>query len=296
MGQSGRLGNSRSHQIIMMEMTPNRRNNHGQLNPNHLHRMIGPTLASVSSIREIRRLSLSDKHRNTLLYHKKKFLDPSFHPDSWGGRRVWKFSLEQVAAISMIIWSRIIDEPTSTARDLLSVLHCAGYDVKRTWLLNLFKTWKWSWKRPVRQNIVRISRNLTQVHFFFVIWQNKFTTSNIQYYTNFMAWIVLQDPKRIKYLDEAHFVSIELHRRRAVGPIGERTFTIVRDVLEGNERCTVTLCTSVNRDCLYGHPCWGASLYGANTGTTFAHTIFELVNSRFLKAGDILILDNAKVT
>ncbi len=125
--------------------------------------------------------------------------------------------------------------------------------------------------------------------------QNKFSCVNIQRYVDWALWIVRQNPLKLKYIDECHFVSCQLHRRLAVGPVGERTFALLNDKLDGNERLTLTLCTSISRDASQ-HTCWAAATFENNTGSNFAHVIFQLISTGFLQQGDILVLDNARVS
>ena len=121
-----------------------------------------------------------------------------------------------------------------------------------------------------------------------------------------MLFMPTVDPRRVKYIDESHFVSADLYRSHAVGPIGERVMTVSNEALDGNQRLTMTLCTSLAGlgECLdHGvafeprhHPVWANVTYGGNTASNFAHTIFSMVESGFIAAGDIIILDNAKVS
>ena len=133
--------------------------------------------------------------------------------------------------------------------------------------------------------------------------QKKFSISNIQRYVDFMVFIPTVDPTKVKYLDECHFVSSELFRTRAIGPIGERVMTVSNEALDGNLRLTMTLCTSLaglTSDDMAPvgerhHPVWANVTYGGNTAVNFAHTIFEMVSAGYLCEGDVIILDNAKV-
>ena len=111
-----------------------------------------------------------------------------------------------------------------------------------------------------------------------------------------MLWILSVDPTRLKFVDETHFESARLHRRRALGPCNERVF-VYRNSLAptgSDERFTVTLITSINSthsSC----PCWSAVTYGPNDAVNFANILVEAVIDGYLQAGDVIVADNSKV-
>ena len=122
------------------------------------HHYLGPTLSSIPSLRILRKYRVTYKSRKTLSYWKRKEIDPHFHADSWGGFRWCKFDEVSTLTISLIVWSALKINPCQKVSELLGLLNSDPYvfGVKRTWLLNLFRSWNWSWKRPVFQNIVRL--------------------------------------------------------------------------------------------------------------------------------------------
>lgn len=86
-----------------------------------------------------------------------------------------------------------------------------------------------------------------------------------------MVYIPTVDPTKVKYIYECHFVSSELFRTRAIGPVGERVMTVSNEALDGNLRLTMTLCTSLagltSDDTVAPvgeryHPVWANVTYG----------------------------------
>lgn len=256
-----------------------------------LYHRLGPALAVAKDVRELRRLRLTKAPRSTLFYWKKKHLDPSFHPLTWGGSRRHKFTEETIVLISWIIWSLILINPLVRIHEMLLALRGKPWflDVRRGWLLALFKSWKWSWKRPIFQNIVSLNQFYTHSQ---CSNKAKFTPANIDRYYRFMLYVISIDPSRIKYLDEAHFSSTDLMRTRAVGPIGSRIMA-TKSSEDSTARLTLIACTSIARNSL--GPCWAAINEGANTSFSFAQAVMKMVEIGFISAGDIVILDNAKV-
>jgi hypothetical protein len=121
-----------------------------------------------------------------------------------------------------------------------------------------------------------------------------------------MTQIVTVDPRRLKYIDECHFISEKLHRQMAPGPRAQRVFAVRDEILQGAERLTLTLCTSLKglgvdydpENVRSGdhHTCWANITHGGNTAVNFGLTILRLIQSGFLVPGDILVLDNAAVS
>ncbi len=121
--------------------------------------------------------------------------------------------------------------------------------------------------------------------------QKKFTVVNIWRYISHASFILQTNPDRVKYLDESHFVSKSLNRRKAVGPAGTRIF-VVRDDLMDEERFTLTLCTSINDQ---DHPCWSCTCDETIDAPCFYLIICAMLDSSYLRPGDLLLMDNCKV-
>jgi hypothetical protein len=81
------------------------------------------------------------------------------------------------------------DKPTQHIGDYVQELQQNGYDCHREFVRMIFKSWRWSWKRPSYKQL------------------QKYTTRNLQLYDAYEAWIKQQDLSKIKFVDEVHFVS-----------------------------------------------------------------------------------------
>ena len=128
-------------------------------------------------------------------------------------------------------------------------------------------------------------------YFFFYCVQNKFSDANVERYFSFAYSIVQIDPTRLVYVDEAHFVSRKLHRQKAVGPIGSKTFVVRNSSILGDDDLSLTIATSLTSP----SPVWGATTVGSNDGWNFYQFIIQLILSGFLCSGKVLILDNAPI-
>lgn len=99
-------------------------------------------------------MGLLQGSRQRLYYWKQKAVKPSIHSKGWGGRRYVKYTEEQEALISDVICKQMVSQPCSTIKDYLAVLNDHNFVVGRTWLARLFKSWRWSWKKPLFQQPV----------------------------------------------------------------------------------------------------------------------------------------------
>ncbi len=104
--------------------------------------------------------------------------------------------------------------------------------------------------------------------------------------------ILQVDPRRLRFLDEAHFVSGALDRQQTIGPRGTRTIIVRNKLLFGQERLTLTLLAGIDEaDCT----CWGSVTTSNNTAENFFEIIKDAIRDGYLRAGHILVLDNASV-
>jgi hypothetical protein len=150
-------------------------------------------------------------HRNMYYYWDKKVRLPGrFHPDSHGGRRNFKLTIEEHLVVQAQLYCGFRRKPD---RDLLNVANALTYFVNhslrpstnarlqaegrallpdevslnRRDIYAIFKLWGWSAKVPVRIHL------------------NKFRPDNIERYINYSVAITWFDPMRLKYLDEATY-------------------------------------------------------------------------------------------
>ena len=115
--------------------------------------------------------------------------------------------------------------------------------------------------------------------------------ANVERYVSFTSWVLQIDPTRLVFVDEAHFVSRKLHRQKAVGPIGSKTFVVRKSSIQGDDDVTLSIGTSLTSP----SPVWGATTVGPNDAWNFYQFICQMVLSGFLCAGKVLILDNARI-
>lgn len=110
------------------------------------------------------------------------------------------------------------------------------------------------------------------------------------YYPIYLEEISFISWEKIHYLDEASFVSRNLHSNKAVAPVGEKIFIFHGEPL--SETYSVTLCTCLNRP---------TKILAANMVTDtnsqydFATFIIYLITGNYFDEGDVLILDNAAI-
>jgi hypothetical protein len=117
--------------------------------------------------------------------------------------------------------------------------------------------------------------------------QAKFNPENMARYIDFLFLIATIVPERVKYFDEAHFVSSSLYRKKALGPIGKRIF-VINNMMQGNLRFTLSLATTISVD----WPCttFASVTTEANTAVNFAHTVMKMLTEGFLQRGDVLVI------
>jgi len=137
----------------------------------------------------------------------------------------------------------------------------------------LFKKWRWSYKTPERKQIL------------------KYTKENISYYGTYITTAYCIPWDRLKFMDEGHFVSKDLHRKRAIGPKGTRSHTVVQDGL--NKSLSLTIMTTLSNPNV---PVVCSSPRAeSNSEYDFADFVIYCLEYKHLTPGDILVIDNASV-
>jgi hypothetical protein len=141
---------------------------------------------------------------NVTNYWLKKAADPTFHAGSHGGHRHDKFSEDGWAGareiVLTVIWRQINAFPesqlpilTSVANEAIALIAgargLAPKVVSQRWVARVFEDWRWSWKVPT----------VVQLH--------KFTNENIERYINYVVFVAGIPLRRLKFVDEIHFVS-----------------------------------------------------------------------------------------
>lgn len=63
------------------------------------------------------------------------------------------------------------------------------FQLSPSYIARIFQGWKWTWKKPQRNQI------------------QKYTANNISYYGIYLGWILGVPWNRLRFVDEAHCVS-----------------------------------------------------------------------------------------
>jgi transposase len=207
-------------------------------------------------------------------YWKQKHEQPTFHPSSHGGLHNPVWDQETKIALEAIVWTLISENPFLGLKDLQKkIFTLRGQRVSKAWLSKLFKRWKWSLKKPDWKQI------------------QKYTPENIDYYLNFVLWIqTLPSWTNIKTFDEAHFRSRDMRKKRGRGPVGKAV--VGTSDWTAEENYSLLLLTSISdEDC----PLTTSLLPHNVTAWDVLDFFTDCLETGKLVAGDILLLDNARV-
>jgi len=148
-----------------------------------------------------------------------------------------------------------------------------NWTVSREWLSQLFQSWRWSFKKPHAYQV------------------QKYTAENIQYYCRYVEQIAVIPWVRLKFLVEASFESRNLAHNTAVFPVGTRMYFPSRDRLD--RTLTMTIMTTLDPNA--ARPIVCDLREGTNTALTFFQFAVYLLAFGHLVAGDVLVLDNARI-
>jgi len=193
--------------------------------------------------------------------------------NTWGGKRWTKFSVSKSKIMSLVLWKMVKDAPDKfTLAGLVQQMRQIGFDVNTKFLGRIFKTWRWSWKVPVRFH------------------HAKYSADNIDHYLNYILWIQDIPWYKLKFVDECHFVGRNLHKKNALGPINQH-ITVVKHAPLG-ESYSLTLLTSLSSS---RFPYFVDLQSESNTQWDFARFVLNSILYGALVPGDYLVADNAAV-
>jgi len=114
----------------------------------------------------------------------------------------------------------------------------------------------------------------------------------LMYYQRYLAGFSVLDVSRVKYFDESHFDPADTRRRRGVCPRGQRLVLPLVGHEAKADRFTVTLITTPT--CIT--PVWHSKpSKKSNDQWRFLQFIIDSLAAGALRAGDVLIGDNAKI-
>jgi len=207
-------------------------------------------------------------------YWGKKFLSPNtFHPQSHGGARNWKWSHEKRIAFETTLWRILKTNPTLSGPQIVFYLNQFGFeDVQSSFVYHTLRRWRWSLKRPTRRQL------------------QKYSQGNLLRYVRYVVGIFQIPIEKIKYLDEAHFVSRELQAKRAWGETGEKTYVLTNANLKTSYSLTVLTRLDSPESTVVAD-----IRTNSNTQWDFLNFIIYCIQSGSLKTGDYLVMDNATV-
>jgi len=216
--------------------------------------------------------SLFTLSSNVIKYHKRKLLQyPRFHPLQHGGLRHYKFSPVEHENLRTLLWILVQEDPTRKLSQFVEELNNSGYQCSKEFVRKIFVSWRWSWKIPSYQQLL------------------KYTPRNVERYGDWVEFIVTADLSRVKFCDEAHFVSKDLSRRRAIGPRNTSTILIRNESFAETYSVSLLCCLDSEK------PLYISSRVDSNTQIDFFKFVIDLIDNGYLKSGDILVCDNASV-
>lgn len=217
--------------------------------------------------------------QDRVTYHKTKVASGGkFHSKPHGGSSYFPTSpfakgSEAYRKICAALWWKCRSQPTTKVREYkYFIAQKLGISISETSIRRIFTSWGWSWKKPV------------------YIQYAKFSAQNIEYYFNFVIWVLQQDPMKCKYLDECHFSSKKLVRQLGLSQRGEPVICVHNIRLDLGSR-TMTLLTSLSNP----NPVFVELKQGTNNQFDFLKFVLNAVAAGYLEDGDILLLDNAKI-
>ena len=123
------------------------------------------------------------------LYWFQKFINPAYHPNTHGGARNFKFSADDRYELESILWRIAKEHPCWRLAEFKQQVAESGFDCNDEFIRCIFKTWRWSWKKPDPKQ------------------PQKYTLDNLNYTIEYALWVRSIPFDRLKFLDESHFNS-----------------------------------------------------------------------------------------
>jgi len=124
----------------------------------------------------------------------------------------------------------------------------------------------------------------------------------MQYYYHYVNWLLSQDIRKLKFLDESHILPKALRQKKAISMINQRVWVKASDL--NQKHCSVTLLSSIVND----PPFIFDIREESNTSVDFVSFVISALGNRefynfnsvinfyrFLNEGDIIIVDNASI-
>ena len=145
--------------------------------------------------------------RSRAFYWMKKFFDPTWHDKGHGGRCYSTFSVEEESLVNQRILLYLKYHPDADLSDVVSFLRRSfSRFVSKSVATRIMKKLGWSWRVPVAFQI------------------QKYRRENIARYLDYVRGVRQIPPSKLKFLDESHIVSKDLHKRKVLGKVNCRTW------------------------------------------------------------------------
>jgi len=175
--------------------------------------------------------------------------------------------------IESILWIACKQDPTQHLIDYVIRVEEYGYQCSKEYIRKIFKAWRWSFKKPCYKQLA------------------KYSDQNVKNYFSFLIWLKDKDYSKLKFMDEVHFVSKDVSRRRALGPLGVNIILIRNEhFAETYSFSCLTNLAGSERETIYI-----SGRTDSNTQIDFIKFIVSCLESRYLIPGDYLICDNASI-
>lgn len=130
--------------------------------------------------------------------------------------------------ICALLWDYVKENPCGTLKWFASKITEFGFPVNVFYIQRIFKKWRWVHKKASR----------VQIH--------KYTKANIIRYINFVVGVWEIPWRRLKFLDECHFVPRDLQRRMGWGESGEPLIVVSKTPLDSS--ISLTLMTTLDNN------------------------------------------------
>jgi transposase len=173
--------------------------------------------------------------------------------------------------IDAYLWAACQISPDFTLDEYRKMLLEFRFDVSITTISKTFKKWRWNLKVPSRFQI------------------QKYASENIIYYGIYLLQISEIPWGRLKFLDEGHFVSRFLFRKKARSLIGQRIHLITSNKLSLSYSLTIMTQLSQSNPVIFD------VRNNSNNQWNFLNFIVYCLDQKHLVEGDILIMDNASI-
>jgi len=216
--------------------------------------------------------AISHLSKPLCLYWRKKLNDPLYHSGSHGGNRRMNYTEEDLLKIKSLLWLHTKEYPSFPLHSRIKFLREHGFKVSTHYIRSVYISWRWTFKKPEKKHI------------------QKYTQENLKYYKIYIEEITYIPWHKVHFLDEASFVSRNLHSNKAVAPAGKKVFTFHGEASLA-ESYSVTLATFLRDD----NYVVGNMVDDTNSQYDFAEYIIYLLSNDHFEEGDYLILDNAAI-